>query len=62
VATVYLDGKRVATVDTRGRAAHRQLIWATATRTGTHTLKVVVRARTGRPTIALDGFITLRQR
>jgi hypothetical protein len=60
VATVYLDGRRVATVDTRGRSAHRQLIWATSTRYGRHTLKVVVKGTAGRPTVAVDGFITLR--
>jgi hypothetical protein len=45
-------------VDTRGSVAHRQLIWATATRYGKHTLKVVVKGTAGRPTVALDGFIT----
>ena len=60
VTTVYLDGKRVATVDTRGRATHRQLIWATTTRYGRHTLRIVVKGTSRRPTIALDGFVTLR--
>jgi hypothetical protein len=58
--TVYLDGKRVATVDTRGRSAPRQLLWATTTRYGRHTLKVVVRGTPRRPAVALDGFVTLR--
>jgi hypothetical protein len=60
VATVYLDGRRVATVDTGGRAAHRQLIWAATTRYGKHTLKIVVKGTSRRPTVTLDGFITLR--
>ncbi|MFC7478920.1 hypothetical protein ACFQX7_01005 [Luedemannella flava] len=58
--TVYLDGRRVATVDTRGRAASRQVIWATSTAYGTHTVKIVAKGTAGRPTVALDGFITVR--
>ncbi|GAB1645609.1 hypothetical protein [Krasilnikovia sp. MM14-A1259] len=57
-ATVYLDGKRVATAQTRGRTANRQLIWAATTGYGRHTLKIVVNGPPGRSTVVLDGFIT----
>jgi hypothetical protein len=59
VVTVYLDARHVATVDTQGRAAQRQLIWATTTRYGRHILTVVVNGTARRPTVAFDGFIAL---
>ncbi|MBW6440269.1 hypothetical protein KZ829_41760 [Actinoplanes hulinensis] len=55
-ATVYLDDKKVATVDTRGTTAHRQVLWAGTTTPGTHTVKIVVVGTAGRPTVLVDGL------
>ncbi|WP_204298798.1 Ig-like domain-containing protein [Actinoplanes campanulatus] len=55
-AGVYLDGRKVATVDTRGTAGHRQVLWAGATNPGTHTVTVVVAGTSGRPAVLVDGF------
>ena len=60
VVHVYLDGRRVATVDTRGRSAHRQLLWSGSTSYGRHTLKLVAAGTAGRPTVVVDGFVALR--
>ncbi|GLW29068.1 Ig-like domain-containing protein [Actinoplanes regularis] len=58
-ATVYLDDKKVATVDTRGTAANRQVLWLGAATPGTHTIKIVVVGTAGRPTILVDSLAAL---
>jgi hypothetical protein len=60
VATVYIDGVKVATVDTRGGTTlHRQALWVGTTTTGAHTIKVVNVATLGRPNLLVDGFVSL---
>ncbi|GGQ68064.1 hypothetical protein GCM10010166_42590 [Couchioplanes caeruleus subsp. azureus] len=58
---VYVDGRKVATVDTRARkTAYRQAVWTRNLSSGRHTVTVVVRATTGRPSVTLDGLAYLR--
>lgn len=62
VASVYLDGKRVGTVDLGASAASPRRIvfrhhW---TGVGTHHLRIVVAATATRPTVDVDGFLVLR--
>ncbi|BFU44812.1 hypothetical protein KRMM14A1004_30490 [Krasilnikovia sp. MM14-A1004] len=59
-ATVYLDDKKVATVDTKSdKPLDRQVLWAGATTDGEHTLKIVAVGTAGRPTVSVDGFTSL---
>ncbi|OJF14942.1 N-acetylmuramoyl-L-alanine amidase [Couchioplanes caeruleus] len=58
---VYVDGKKVATVDTRAKTtATRQAVWTRNLASGRHTVTVVVRATSGRPSVTLDGLSYLR--
>jgi hypothetical protein len=60
-ATVYVDGKAVATVDLRYASTmpHR-VVWSRAwTTVGTHTIKIVVAGTSGRPDVTLDEFLVL---
>ncbi|MFI5493675.1 N-acetylmuramoyl-L-alanine amidase [Actinoplanes sp. NPDC051859] len=58
---VYVDGKKVATVDTRAaKTTNRQAIWTRNLAAGKHTVTVVVRATGGRPAVTLDGLSYLR--
>ncbi len=60
VARVYLDGRRVATIDTvAGTRAYRQVLWARRTTRGTHTVTIVNAATSGRSTVTVDGFFTI---
>jgi hypothetical protein len=54
---VYLDGKKVATVDTRqSRSAYRQALWVKALSAKKHTVMIVVVGTSGRPTVVSDGL------
>lgn len=56
-AYVYLDGKKVATVDTRaGKNAYRQALWVKGVAAKKHTVAVVVAGTGGRPTVTVDGL------
>ncbi len=59
---IYLDGARVATVDTK--ASHSQpraIAWSTRwSAVGTHRISVYVLGTSGRPTISVDGFIVTK--
>ncbi|WP_203781068.1 N-acetylmuramoyl-L-alanine amidase [Paractinoplanes rishiriensis] len=56
-ADIYLDGKKVATVDTRlGSTKYRQALWVRALTPGKHTVAVVVAGTSGRPTVVADGL------
>jgi hypothetical protein len=60
-ARVYVDGVLLATVDLYSATAHGKAVvyakaWTTA---GTHTIKVVNLATSGRPRIDLDAFAPL---
>jgi hypothetical protein len=60
-ADIYLDGKKVATVDTKaGKSAYRQAIWTRSPAYGKHTVTVVVLATKGRPGVTVDGLGYLR--
>lgn len=58
---VYLDNKKVATIDLRtAKPAVRQVIWTRAWPAATrHTVKIVVVGTRGRPTVTTDGIVYL---
>lgn len=56
-ADVYLDGRKVATIDTRSsKAAHRQAVWVRSLSATRHTVTIVVAGTRGRPTVISDGL------
>jgi hypothetical protein len=56
-ATIYLDGKKIATIDTRQSATtYRQALWTRALTPGKHTVAVVAAGTSGRPTVVSDGL------
>ncbi len=56
-AYVYLDGKKVATVDTRSSSTlYRQALFVRSVTAAKHTLAVVVVGTSGRPTVVSDGL------
>lgn len=56
-ALVYLDGKRVATVDLRSVKFHpRKILYAASVKNGTHTLVIKALGTAGRPTVAVDAI------
>jgi len=56
-ADVYLDGKKVATIDTRAAATtHRQAVWVRSLSAARHTVTIVVAGTSGRPTVVSDGL------
>ncbi|MFJ1591774.1 peptidoglycan recognition protein [Kitasatospora albolonga] len=61
-AYVYVDGKKVATVDLKSSATkYRDAIWTTSwASSGKHTVKIVVVGTKGRPAITTDGLVYLR--
>ncbi|MBO1753164.1 hypothetical protein J4G33_15240 [Actinotalea sp. BY-33] len=61
-ATVYVDGKKIGTVDTHSPSqVRRNIVWTHSWATsGTHTVKIVVQGTAGRPRVVSDGFVVLR--
>ena len=59
---VWIDGSKVATVDTRAdETAYRQVVYAKGwTSYGTHTIKLVVVGTSGHPRFDLDAFAVLK--
>ena len=58
---IYLDGKRVTTLDTKsGSTLYRQAMWSKSFTTGKHTVSIVVLATSGRPTVVSDGLAYLK--
>ncbi|WP_396449006.1 hypothetical protein [Actinomadura sp.] len=59
---VYVDGKKIGTLDTKSSStAYRQLQWTrTWSTSGKHTIKIVVAGTEGRPTVGIDGLVYLR--
>lgn len=59
--TVYLDGASKGTVDTYAAvASHRAVVWSgKAAAAGSHTLKIVNQATSGRTRIDLDAVLTM---
>jgi hypothetical protein len=56
-ADVYLDGKKVATIDTRAaKTTYRQAVWVRSLSAAKHTVTVVVAGTSGRPTVVSDGL------
>jgi hypothetical protein len=60
-AYVYLDGKKVATIDTRSTATkYRQALWVSSTAVKKHTVTIVVAGTAGRSTVVSDGLAYIR--
>ncbi|GAA3915710.1 N-acetylmuramoyl-L-alanine amidase [Actinoplanes auranticolor] len=61
-AYVYVDGKKVATVDLRAsKNTYRQAVWAKSwTSAKKHTVKIVVVGTAGRPKVTTDGIVYLK--
>ncbi|MFD7433057.1 N-acetylmuramoyl-L-alanine amidase [Streptomyces sp. NPDC059861] len=61
-AYVYVDGVKVSTVDLKSSTTlYRQAIWTkTWTSSAKHTVKIVVVATSGRPTITTDGLVYIK--
>lgn len=59
-AYVYLDGKKVATIDTKSsKTLYRQALFVRSLTAKKHTLAVVVVGTNGRPTVVSDGLAYL---
>ncbi|MFI8530174.1 N-acetylmuramoyl-L-alanine amidase [Streptomyces aquilus] len=61
-AYVYVDGTKVATVDLKSTTTmYRNAIWTkTWSSSARHTVKIVVVATSGRPTVTTDGLVYLK--
>ncbi|TKT07038.1 N-acetylmuramoyl-L-alanine amidase [Streptomyces galbus] len=61
-AYVYVDGVKTSTVDLKSTTTlYRQAIWTkTWSMSAKHTIKIVVAATAGRPTITTDGLVYLK--
>jgi hypothetical protein len=60
-ATVYLDGRRVATVDLNDPASSRILVYAKSFgSSGQHTLRIVANGTAGAPRIDVDAFVIVK--
>ncbi|AGZ43404.1 putative N-acetylmuramoyl-L-alanine amidase [Actinoplanes friuliensis DSM 7358] len=60
-ATVYLDGKKVSTIDTKAsKTTYRQAIWTRSPAYGKHTVTIVVLATKGRPGVTVDGLAYIK--
>ncbi|RZU48441.1 uncharacterized protein with LGFP repeats [Krasilnikovia cinnamomea] len=58
---VYLDGRKVGTLDLKaGKNSYRQALWTRTFAKGRHTVAIVVRGTGGRPTVTSDGLVYLR--
>lgn len=61
-ASVFLDGLKVATVNTYSATkVHRTVVWRASVSPGAHTLRVVNLATTGHPRIDIDAFVVLQK-
>jgi hypothetical protein len=59
-AYVYLDGKKVSTIDTRaGKNSYRQAVWVRSLTAKKHTVAIVVAGTGGRPAVVSDGLAYL---
>ncbi|MFC0042736.1 peptidoglycan recognition protein [Actinomadura rayongensis] len=60
--TVYVDGTKAGTLDTRASTtAYRQLAWTKAwSSSAKHTIKIVVAGTSGRAVVGIDGIAYLR--
>ncbi|MFF9607801.1 N-acetylmuramoyl-L-alanine amidase [Streptomyces sp. NPDC014684] len=61
-AVIYVDGTKTATVDLKSTTtAYRNALWTKSwSSAGKHTVKIVVSATSGRPTVTTDGIAYLR--
>jgi hypothetical protein len=55
-AQVYVDGVKVATIDTHGATAKRHVLWTKKVKAGKHTVRIVNVATKGRTHLTIDGF------
>jgi hypothetical protein len=58
-ADIYVDGTKAATVDLKSATTkYRDAIWSkTWASSAEHTVKIVVLATAGRPTLTTDGIV-----
>ncbi|MYS12428.1 peptidoglycan recognition protein [Streptomyces sp. SID4982] len=61
-ADIYVDGTKLTAVDLKSSTiAYRNAIWSkTWSTSAKHTLKIVVRATSGRPAVTTDGIVYLK--
>ncbi|MHC5906165.1 hypothetical protein ACVNF4_20005 [Streptomyces sp. S6] len=61
-ADIYLEGAKAATIDLKSATtAYRSAVWTKSwAASAKHTLKIVVRATAGRPTVTTDGIVYLK--
>lgn len=61
-AYVYVDGVKVSTVDLKSSTTkYRDALWTKSwSSSAKHTVKIVVVATSGRPTITTDGIVYLK--
>ncbi|TGN74478.1 N-acetylmuramoyl-L-alanine amidase [Streptomyces bauhiniae] len=61
-ADIYVDGTKVTTADLKSSTtAYRSALWTkTWSTSAKHTLKIVVRATSGRPAVTTDGIVYLK--
>jgi len=59
---IYVDGVKVATVDTKARSTrYRRIVWTKSwKRPGRHTVRIVVAGTKGRPAVVTDGIAVIR--
>ncbi|GAA0444511.1 N-acetylmuramoyl-L-alanine amidase [Actinoplanes campanulatus] len=58
---VYVDGKKVTTIDLRSsKSLYRQAVWTRNLAYGKHTVAIVVQGTSGRPTVVSDGLAYVR--
>jgi hypothetical protein len=61
-AAIFVDGRRVATVDLRAATAgYARIVWARSWKTpALHTVTIRVLGTPGRPRVDVDGFVLVR--
>ncbi|WP_412735616.1 N-acetylmuramoyl-L-alanine amidase [Krasilnikovia sp. MM14-A1259] len=58
---IYLDGRKVGTLDLKsGATSYRQAMWTRNVPSGKHTVAIVVQATKGRPSVTTDGLVYTR--
>ena len=58
---VYVDGKKVTTIDLRSsKTLYRQAVWTRNLAYGKHTVAIVVQGTSGRPAVVSDGLAYVR--
>jgi hypothetical protein len=55
-AAVYVDGKKVATINTLGHTLHRHVLWTKKVKAGKHIVRIVNLATRHHARLSIDGF------